>query len=101
MTNADDAGFHDIVANTLDMILDHVLALQRRTLALQTIVERAQLATPGEIDALMRALADASTAEIEFAPEYEELRRMRAQVQRVAADQQKKAKESGDDEYPT
>jgi len=31
------------VANTLDMILDHVLALQRRTLALQTIVERAQL----------------------------------------------------------
>ena len=45
MANADDAGFHDIVANTLDMILDHVLALQRHTLALQTIVERAQLAT--------------------------------------------------------
>ena len=96
MTKADDASFHDIVANTLDMILDHVLALQRRTLALQTIVERAQLATPGEIDALMRALADAATAEIEFAPEYEEFRRMRAQVQRV-----QKAKESGDDESPT
>ena len=72
MTNADGAAFDDIVANMLDMICDHILALQRRTLALQTIMERARLTTPAEVDAAMRALDDAATTEIEFAPEYEE-----------------------------
>ncbi len=76
-----------------DPTLDHVLTLvgyltdllavtHRRALALQHMLARHGVVSEQEVEAEMKALDEAGTLEAAYAPEYEEIRRIREWLRR-------------------
>jgi arylsulfatase A-like enzyme len=76
----------DWVLDLINTMADIIGITHRRALALQKILEDAQLTTAETVAAKMQALDDASTVEVEFAPEYEEFRRIREKIYRRIAE---------------